>query len=119
MDTIGYFDGQRVVDADQLLARARLLVPGVRLRLLVVELARGGVERERDVGARLVARRFDRPDDALDGFFDRADARSEAAFVADRRGEAVFLQVRLERVEHLDAGAQRFGEVRRRRAARP
>ena len=46
----------------------------------------------------------------------RPEARREAALVADRRREALFLQVRLERVEDLGARAQRLGEASARRA---
>ncbi len=51
-------------------------------------------------------------------FFVRFQIRREAAFIAHRGGVAALLQHALERVEHFDAHAQRFGEFRSRRRAR-
>ena len=85
-------------------------------RLLVEELARGAVERDADVLARRVAGLLDRADDDLHGLLVRLELRREAALVADGDGEPLVLEELLQRVEDLDAGAQRLVE---RRQARP
>ena len=77
-----------VVDARRARRANAASCPRCTLRLLVEELARRAVERERDVLARLVAGGLDRRDDALNGLFVRGEARREAAFVADRRWRA-------------------------------
>ena len=58
----------------------------------------------------LVAGLADRFEDGFQRFLVRTQVRREAAFVADRRAQAAALQHRLQRVEDLGAGAQRFGE---------
>src|SRR5262249_8037144 len=96
------------VDADELRGRTRLLVE--RITAVGVKLARGRVETEGDLFARLVAGVFDGLEDALPRLLVRAEARSKATLVADGDGEPVLLEVRLQRVEHLRARAESFGE---------
>ena len=116
IEMIGYF-----ARASRRWRRARrrvmlLLVERVALRRLVVELARRAVEREDDVLARLVAGVLDGAHQRADRLLVRAEARREAALVADRGGEALVLEDLLQRREDLGAGAERLGE--RARAAR-
>src|SRR5581483_621137 len=77
------------------------------------ELARRGVERERDVAAGDEPRLFDRPDEQVERLLVGAQRRGEAALVADRGAEPARLEPRAQRVVHLDAPAERLGEARR------
>ncbi len=108
MLTIGYFAAELGVDVDELGRGARLLVQGVLA--VLVELARGAIHREADLLARLVTGGLDRLQDALERVFVRAEARREAALVADGGREAFLLQDALQVVEDLGAAAQRLGE---------
>jgi hypothetical protein len=101
------------VDVDERGAVHFLLVEGVDLLLLVEELARRAVERERDVTARRVARLLDGLEDHGERGLVALEARREAAFVADGHREAALLEDRLEVVEHLGAHAQALAEARR------
>ena len=86
-------------------------------RLLVVELAGGGVEGDGDVLAGLVAGLVDGFEDDFDGFLVGFEAGREAAFVADGGVVALLLEDALEGVEDLGAPAERVGEASRRRRA--
>ncbi len=79
----------------------------------VVELARGGVERDAYLVAGLVASSGNGFQNDLDGLFVRFAAWREAAFVADGGGVAVLFQRGLESVEDFDAPAQRLRKARR------
>ena len=83
---------------------------------VAVQLARGRVERDRDLVA--VTGALGSLEDRLAGVVGRAEVGREAALVADARREPALLEQRLERVVALDADAERLGERRRRRPAR-
>ncbi len=79
----------------------------------VVELAGGGIERDRDLLAGLVAGGGDGFENAFERFFVGFQIGREAAFVADGGGVAVLLQHGFQIVEDFDAPAQRFVKIRR------
>ena len=85
----------------------------------VVDLAGGGVERDRHVLAGRVAGGLDPRDQHLERGLVGVEVGREAALVADRRGRARVVQRPLERVEDLGADAQPLGEASARRPARP
>ena len=78
-----------------------------------MELARGDVHGQRDVGAEGEAGRADGLADQVERGPVAVEARGEAALVAEAGREALLLQHRLERVVDLRAGAQRLRERRR------
>ncbi len=80
---------------------------------VLVELAGGAVERQRDVGARRVAGTVDRLDEQLQRGLVARQVRREAAFVADRRRHPALVDHLLQRVEDLGTVAQRLAEARR------
>src|SRR5580700_1034575 len=104
--------GQRLVNRDELFARHALLVEGVPSALLVEELARRAVERERHVLAYGVTGFFDGLDDELDRVFVGCKLRREPALVSDGDGQALVLEQLLQRVEDLRRRAERLGERR-------
>ena len=73
---------------------------------LLDQLARRGVERDREVLARPVAGPLDRPEDHLDRGLVRGEARREAALVALAGRVAVLVEDRPERGEDLGAGPE-------------
>ena len=75
-----------------------------------VDLARGGIERDAHVHARLVARRLDPLDQRLQRGLVGLEVGREAALVARGGTEPAALQRPLERMEHLGAHAQPLGE---------
>jgi hypothetical protein len=77
-----------------------------------VEFARGGIDGQRDLFARRVARGGDGFEHDFDGFFVRFQIRREAAFIAHRGGIAALFQNGLQIVEDFDAHAQGFAEAR-------
>ena len=83
------------------------------------DLAGGRVEGDEDVLAGLVAGGLDARDEQLERGLVGGEVGREAALVADRGGQALRLQVALERVEDLGADAQALGEARRARPGRP
>ena len=76
-----------------------------------VDLAGGGIERDEDVLAGLVAGGLDAFDQDLERRFVGRQVRREATLVTDRGGEAVAAQDLLQRVEDLGADAQAFGKA--------
>ena len=76
----------------------------------VVELAGGGIERDGDLLAGLVARLGDGFEHDFDGLGVRLDGGRKSAFVADGGVVAALLQHAFQDVEGLDAPAQRFAE---------
>ncbi len=113
---MGYWRTQFCPEGDHLLGRARGLVrflEDVFLAGLVVELAGGGIERDGDLLAGLVAGGGDGFEDAFERLFVGFQVGREAAFVADGGRVAVLLQHRFQIVEDFDAPAQRFVETRR------
>ena len=78
-----------------------------------MELARGDVHGQRDVGAEGEAGGADGLADQVERGPVAVEARREAALVAEAGREALLLQHRLERVVDLGAGAHRLGERRR------
>ena len=85
---------------------------------VLIELARGRIERDADLLAGLVTGLRDGFEHHFERFVVRFQIRRETAFVADRGRIAALLQHALQGMEHLDAHAQRFGETARRRRAR-
>ena len=90
------FDGDDRVLVDQVGVVVHHLVAGERaafalqdIRAVVVELGRGRVHRDHDLLARLVAGLVDGFQDDLDGLLVGRQVRREAAFVADRRRQAL------------------------------
>ena len=99
-------------EGDQLVAREGALLTGEDVSALAVDLRRRGVERDRDLLARPIARALDRLEDEPDGRLVRAETRRVSALVAHRRGEAALVEKRAERVEGLGRPAQRLGKGR-------
>ena len=89
----------------------RAALPLEHVGAVAVELARGGIERDRDLVA--VPGPLGGLEDRLAGVVGRAEVGSEAALVADARREAALLEERLQRVVALDADPERLGERRR------
>ena len=75
-----------------------------------VKFRTGCVEREKDLFARLVAGVSGRLQNRFNRGFGAVEFRRETAFIADRRGQPLLLQHRLERMENLGGGAQRLGK---------
>ncbi len=117
IETIGYCRRELLVDRDELGAADLLLVERVALRR---PCRRTRSRRSRARGrcpCRACSRRpRSRATSVLDGLLVRAEARREAALVADGGGEALVLQVLLQRREDLGAGAERLRERRSRPA---
>ena len=109
---IGYLSTPGRQHVGEVGGRQRHAFAGQHVLAVLVEFAGGAIEAERDLGARLVAGLLDRQHDQLDRFFMVGHRRREAAFVADRRGQAAFVQDLLQRVEHFGAVADRFLEAR-------
>ena len=80
---------------------------------VLVELAGGAVQAERDLLAGRVAGLVDGFQDQLDRRLVAGHAGREAAFVADRGGHALGVDDLLQRMEDLGAVAHRFAEGRR------
>ncbi len=80
---------------------------------VAVDLAGGGVERDRQVLAGRVARRLDPGHERLERRLVGLEVRREAALVADAAAEPAVVQMALEVVEDLGAHAQRVGEAAR------
>ncbi len=76
------------------------------------ELAGRGIEGDPDVDSGLVTSLFNGFMNDHQSFFVGPQTGRKAAFVTDRRGIPALLQHALQRVEHLDAPAQGFGELR-------
>ena len=107
-------------ERDHLLGGARGLVgflEDVFLAGGVVELAGGGIERDGDLLAGLVAGGGDGFENAIDGLFVRFQVGREAAFVADGGGVAALLQHGLQGVENFDAPCAGLRENSARRRA--
>ena len=107
-------------ELDHLLGGARGLVgflEDVFLAGAVVELARGGIERDGDLLAGFVSRGGDGFEDAFERLFVGFQVGREAAFVADGGRVAVFLEHSLQVVKNFDAPAQRLRENSARRRA--
>lgn len=79
--------------------------------LLAFPLAGGGVNGQREVFARLIARLFDGFHDVVEGFFRALEVRREAAFVADGGGELVLLEQRGQRMVDLGAPLEALREA--------
>ena len=77
-----------------------------------MELARGDVHRQRDVGAEREAGGADGLADQVERGAVAVEARRETTLVAEAGREALLLQHRLERVVDLGTGAHRLGERR-------
>ena len=86
------------------------------VRAVLVELAGGGIQRDRDVLARAQARGLDARDEHLQRLLVGAQVGSEAALVADGGRQAALVQGALERVEdlraHLQAAREALGAAR-------
>ena len=107
-------------ERDHLVAR---LAAALRFRQLVAPLgeegAGGGIERDGDVLAGLVAGGLDRLHDQFAGLFVALEIGRKAALVADRRRVALALEELRQRVEGFGPVAQGLGEVRRADRHRP
>ena len=97
---------------DHPVGRERLLLALQDVLAALVELRRGGIEREHDVPARLVPRGLDGRQEQLDRFLRRGDVGRKAPLVAHARREPLLLEDPLQRVKDLDAGPQGLGERR-------
>ena len=115
-------DGDDGVAVDELLPVVDHLVgrqaPALALQLvqaglLVIELARGGVHRKREVAARLEARLAHGTHQVLEGLGIRLQVGGKAALVAHAGGKAGLAQYVLQGVVHLARPAQRGLEVGR------
>ena len=121
IETMGYWRAQSsqksTISSLEVSSRLSDFLKTYLLVFLVVELAGGGVERDGDLLAGLVAGRCDGFEDELEGFVVGLEVGREAAFVADGGVVALLLEHALEGVEDLGAPAERFGEASRRRRA--
>ena len=77
----------------------------------IVKFAGGGIDGDGNLFAWLVASGGDGFEDALHGFDVGFQVWGEAAFVADSRGVAIFLQDRFQAMENLYAPAQGFVKI--------
>src|SRR6267378_52751 len=78
---------------------------------LVVELAGGGIERDAHLFAGFVPSSSDGFENNLNGFFVGFATGGEAAFIADGRRVAVFLQSGFQRMENFNAPTEGFRET--------
>ena len=103
----------------QLLRAQRAALVLEHVAALAVELAARGIERDRHIGAGLVAGGLDARDEHLQRLLVGVQVGREAALVAHGRAQSALAQGALEGVEDLGAHAQALGEALQRRRARP
>ena len=108
-------DGHERIGVDELAVVGRHVLGGLLLALegvgaVVAELAGGDVERERDLGAGLVAGLLDRGDDQVERLAVALEVGREATLVTEAGRQALVLEHGLERVVDLGAPAQRLAE---------